>query len=1467
MAIGNPRWGGIRKTPYNPDSPDADNDGIVQEGTLFERPAGTRIVSTLTGLELDLGTPGNSLQDVSNTQIVDREGRPVPYRQSWSSGTLSAGERNGTIGNSNGTVGSALGNLDGPPPAPKPDPVRLRSTDVDKNGKPLRVFVSDDRRFHGVMPQDWAGFDNPAWREAAAHWGGSLRDGEMPISANDPRLPDTLFYVTRNPSAQRDLGVVRTDGERVDLFVSREDADEALSAERLYYPGAGIVEVPTESIRTGAAVTLSDGTGGEFSSVYHGSPWLNPDGRPSVRNAQETRGTVWFARDRDLAEEYTYPREFGESVTEFFDEDTGEYVDFEPGPVLNFGLDISNPFYHDAEGRSVDAVEQARLVREAQENGHDALVLNNVVDSVDSSGDPGQVIAVFDDSKIVPVRRTQVSVFGDVRLSADSAPEPVRREADIPTPESLDPIKDRFDAEGFELYLVGGAVRDTLMGRDIKDYDLASNATPDEIEAMLADVDGARLDLTGKDFAVVRVNMPDGEEYEIATFRRDVGEGRRPDEVEFTTIDEDVRRRDLTMNALFYDLSTNEIVDYVGGIDDIENGVVRAVGDPGERFREDPLRILRAFRFSGRTGWGMDAATVDAIRSNSKLRGVSGERVHDEFVRGIDSAVSPAGYIQQIDLVDNGTGAVWGQVFPGLNVSPERLPADGSYGNRAALVASLLADNDIDSVKAVLKDRKFTNDEITDVELIMQARNINDGNVAALKNKFGKNRRVSADDMRAFHGVQPETEDEIEPFLQFADAPPALTANDLQARGIEPGPQFGAMLREAEEQRYREIRDGFSAAVPEASSDLPKKTRNWKRPPVPSRSGFDTMLSPDTMSGHKGHVYSTSDTEVDEVLDRIYDTAVERGWGMKIANEYFWDITNDPEVTSANKGQRGKGVTIYFPNRDTWEDDARELHRLMEGYEPFGDGDIPEDTMIGNGVGLRYEFQKDPGANVDMTDADGRNRYSDLYRPAALPHTPESRAVHDRYRELFPSETRSSDTDLAEFLAEGNAEVLAGDKPAPARPAPVNKNRDQRSFKDADDRIDVAAVDAPEIASDPSKVQSSLAPRPGEESPGFAFRPVDQLQNLKAQAEDELTQFLADPKTTPERLEQYRDWVEATQAHIATLDKAISNEGGWTEIAIEQFDDGAPDSITAVMESDSFKNRINDILLEIDPQFRPSSVAISPVDADGNTIADHMGFYYRKEDTVYIHPSMLATVFRDEGVSFDDYAKWANSQNVWVNPANPTGETRGPKPGLDELREFALEVDLASTGLLPDGFDLSDSGRLSGKERAEQRDLLEDAVRQYLKERPYRDIWDSPNKGRDAQEAALLRETLLHESFHGVHFRVDGDMDSPEYIEVRDKVIKAIQNSGLFEELIEDNPEEYGRPDNYFQYTMMWLGLGGGPATQDQQSFLDNMAPEYRELLDYYQGGELFAEALTHAMLGRKFPGSDIILEHITRER
>ena len=139
---------------------------------------------------------------------------------------------------------------------------------------------------------------------------------------------------------------------------------------------------------------------------------------------------------------------------------------------------------------------------------------------------------------------------------------PIRKSLYIPVPEDLPPIADAFDDAGEELYIVGGAVRDALLGKKPKDYDLVTGAEPDRVIDIVSQDPSHRIDLTGKAFGVVRVHTTGGEEYEIATFRKDVGEGRRPDSVEFTTIENDVNRRDLTINALFYDMATGEGVDY-----------------------------------------------------------------------------------------------------------------------------------------------------------------------------------------------------------------------------------------------------------------------------------------------------------------------------------------------------------------------------------------------------------------------------------------------------------------------------------------------------------------------------------------------------------------------------------------------------------------------------------------------------------------------------------------------------------------------------------------------------------------------------------------------------------------------------------------------------------------------------------------------------------------------------------------
>lgn len=170
-------------------------------------------------------------------------------------------------------------------------------------------------------------------------------------------------------------------------------------------------------------------------------------------------------------------------------------------------------------------------------------------------------------------------------------------------PQSVKDLQQLFKASGKKLYVVGGAVRDFLTGDKPKDFDLSTDALPDEVLEIIGNK--YKTNLQGKSFGVVVVytdDQPMG--MEIATFRSDIyddklGKTRNPD-VKFTTIDQDVLRRDLRINGLFYDLDKKEIVDLVGGISDINKGIIGMIGDPDLRIKEDPLRILRAIRMACR---------------------------------------------------------------------------------------------------------------------------------------------------------------------------------------------------------------------------------------------------------------------------------------------------------------------------------------------------------------------------------------------------------------------------------------------------------------------------------------------------------------------------------------------------------------------------------------------------------------------------------------------------------------------------------------------------------------------------------------------------------------------------------------------------------------------------------------------------------------------------------------------------
>jgi len=177
---------------------------------------------------------------------------------------------------------------------------------------------------------------------------------------------------------------------------------------------------------------------------------------------------------------------------------------------------------------------------------------------------------------------------------------------------------------GHIAYFAGGCVRDQLLGLEPKDWDVATTATPAEIQSLFRRTHGV-----GQAFGVVLVNVL-GHSIEVTTFRAEGGysDGRRPDEVRYAGPEEDARRRDFTINGLFQDPATGAIIDLVGGQEDLKRGVIRAIGDPQERLREDRLRMLRAVRFAARYGFSIDPVTELAIRQNPpSLGGVSRERI------------------------------------------------------------------------------------------------------------------------------------------------------------------------------------------------------------------------------------------------------------------------------------------------------------------------------------------------------------------------------------------------------------------------------------------------------------------------------------------------------------------------------------------------------------------------------------------------------------------------------------------------------------------------------------------------------------------------------------------------------------------------------------------------------------------------------------------------------------------------
>lgn len=277
----------------------------------------------------------------------------------------------------------------------------------------------------------------------------------------------------------------------------------------------------------------------------------------------------------------------------------------------------------------------------------------------------------------------------------------------LKVPSDIVKLQKQFKKNGKKLYIVGGAVRDAILGKSPKDFDLATDAKPEE--TMKIGKDGGfktSQDVgTGMGLGIVIVGG-----HEVATFRKDIGKGRRPDSVEYTDIEGDVKRRDLTINALFYDIERKEIVDLVGGIADLKKKNIRTVGNAVERFDEDPLRKLRALRFQSRMGGSLDKELLDALQKDPSLKSLPAERIRDEFVKSLKTSKDTKKYMELCDKI-----GFTSQILPNLKINKPYIKTT----DYIVFLSVLLKKNSPSLLGKLLNKLSYTNAEKNDIVFLV----------------------------------------------------------------------------------------------------------------------------------------------------------------------------------------------------------------------------------------------------------------------------------------------------------------------------------------------------------------------------------------------------------------------------------------------------------------------------------------------------------------------------------------------------------------------------------------------------------------------------------------------------------------------------------------------------------------------------------------------------------------------------
>jgi tRNA nucleotidyltransferase/poly(A) polymerase len=305
---------------------------------------------------------------------------------------------------------------------------------------------------------------------------------------------------------------------------------------------------------------------------------------------------------------------------------------------------------------------------------------------------------------------------------SDSKPDKLGSMQRLDPPETVRGITKRLEDAGFETWCVGGAVRDALLGHPHLDWDLATAAKPPEVRKLFK-----RTVPVGVDFGTIGVLDHNNVMHEVTTFRRDVQTDGRHAVVEFgASLDDDLARRDFTINAIAYSPSRNEIRDPYNGRIDLQEKLIRAVGDPRVRMREDRLRALRAIRFAARFGFDIDRDTWDAIvESAPELSRLSAERVKQEIEKTMDQVRFPS----KAFAMWRDTGA-FGTLIPALaRVTDRQLaPLDhlrrpivpGRPARRSTRIAGLFASVPAPTVRKVLKDLRFSNSETEWIAILVE---------------------------------------------------------------------------------------------------------------------------------------------------------------------------------------------------------------------------------------------------------------------------------------------------------------------------------------------------------------------------------------------------------------------------------------------------------------------------------------------------------------------------------------------------------------------------------------------------------------------------------------------------------------------------------------------------------------------------------------------------------------------------